>query len=33
LVFETTSWADGVYYLTVKHLNGSFVTKKLVVAH
>lgn len=33
LLFDTTQWANGVYYLTVKHRNGSFVTKKIVVAH
>ncbi len=33
LIFDTSSWSDGVYYLSVKHRNGSFVTKKLVVVH
>ncbi len=33
LLFDTTQWANGVYYLTVKQRNGSFVTKKIVVAH
>ena len=33
LTFDTTSWADGIYYLSVRQNNGSYVTKKLVVAH
>jgi hypothetical protein len=33
LVFETNSWADGIYYLSVRQNNGSYITKKLVVAH
>jgi hypothetical protein len=33
LTFDATAWANGVYYLSVRQNNGSFVTKKLVVAH
>jgi hypothetical protein len=33
LTFDATEWANGVYYLSVRQNNGSYVTKKLVVAH
>ncbi len=33
LEFDASNWADGIYYLSVRQNNGSYVTKKLVVAH
>jgi V8-like Glu-specific endopeptidase len=33
LTFDASEWANGVYYLSVRQNNGSYVTKKLVVAH